>query len=320
MSFYDKQYRSVTGKSRGWGSMRGFVNNLDFRFHKTFVSSPHARLRSGLAVLTLAGVITYLSHKESVDESLNSWRDNYVENKEYKRLLREELKASDNLAVYKDEFDRLKNDYQGLLNKKDSLVNEVNSLEVQIDITNSYDDLKSLNSQIENSKSKLDSLDSAIDNVSPRRGFLGLFRRRVADEVAPPVRKYNTSVWTPIPQGGSLSGIAKKYYGDASLWEDVARINNIKNPNLVVVGSPIKLDVDKIINYEGIYKGNFPSFKPVLRNETLDDFISRQGISVSKKAVLDYNISSGNNISPNGLLVRETGVVYLKDTWSGRGY
>jgi LysM repeat protein len=46
-----------------------------------------------------------------------------------------------------------------------------------------------------------------------------------------------------IKQGDSLSKIARDKLGNMKLWEELARINNIHNPNLIYPGQVISLDV-----------------------------------------------------------------------------
>ncbi|MCT6924106.1 LysM peptidoglycan-binding domain-containing protein [Metasolibacillus sp.] len=45
-----------------------------------------------------------------------------------------------------------------------------------------------------------------------------------------------------VKQGDTLWSIAKKYLGDGSKYTQLAKINNISNPNIIKVGQVIKLD------------------------------------------------------------------------------
>lgn len=44
-----------------------------------------------------------------------------------------------------------------------------------------------------------------------------------------------------IKKGDTLGAICRKYYGDASLYSKLAKINGIKNPNLIYAGNTIKI-------------------------------------------------------------------------------
>lgn len=49
--------------------------------------------------------------------------------------------------------------------------------------------------------------------------------------------------WHEVAHGESLSKIAEKYYGDASLWKQIyeANTDKIKNPNLIQVGWKLRI-------------------------------------------------------------------------------
>lgn len=48
-----------------------------------------------------------------------------------------------------------------------------------------------------------------------------------------------------VQSGDSLSKIARDRLGDITLWEDLAKHNNIQNPNLIYPGQVINLDIPK---------------------------------------------------------------------------
>lgn len=52
------------------------------------------------------------------------------------------------------------------------------------------------------------------------------------------VQPIMTSPYT-IVKGDTLSGICKRFYGDASLYPKLAAVNNIKNPNLIYAGNTL---------------------------------------------------------------------------------
>lgn len=45
-----------------------------------------------------------------------------------------------------------------------------------------------------------------------------------------------------VKRGDSLSMIAKRFLGDANKYKELASINNIKNPNLIIVGQQLEED------------------------------------------------------------------------------
>ncbi|MGL5085129.1 MAG: LysM peptidoglycan-binding domain-containing protein, partial [Clostridium sp.] len=69
----------------------------------------------------------------------------------------------------------------------------------------------------------------------------GLVRRR-AEEVElynTPVKEEATSSIYVVKSGDNLSGIASKYN---TSWQELARINNIANPNLIYAGQELKVN------------------------------------------------------------------------------
>ena len=44
-----------------------------------------------------------------------------------------------------------------------------------------------------------------------------------------------------VQPGDTLSGICRKYYGNANLYPKLAAYNNIKNPDLIYDGSVLKI-------------------------------------------------------------------------------
>ncbi|MBU0686960.1 MAG: LysM peptidoglycan-binding domain-containing protein [Candidatus Margulisbacteria bacterium] len=46
-----------------------------------------------------------------------------------------------------------------------------------------------------------------------------------------------------IKRGETLSTIANKYYGNPALYKEIAKFNNIKNPNNIKVGTILKIDL-----------------------------------------------------------------------------
>jgi len=44
-----------------------------------------------------------------------------------------------------------------------------------------------------------------------------------------------------VVKGDTLSSICRRFYGDASLYNKLARYNSIANPNLIYAGQQIRL-------------------------------------------------------------------------------
>jgi nucleoid-associated protein YgaU len=47
--------------------------------------------------------------------------------------------------------------------------------------------------------------------------------------------------WYVVQAGDTLSGIAQQFYGDASKYKDIARANNISDPDLIKVGQKLQI-------------------------------------------------------------------------------
>lgn len=61
--------------------------------------------------------------------------------------------------------------------------------------------------------------------------------------VSPPVK---SSSYT-IVKGDTLSSICRKFYGNANLYSKLAKVNNIKNPNLIYAGNTLKIpDINQL--------------------------------------------------------------------------
>lgn len=49
-----------------------------------------------------------------------------------------------------------------------------------------------------------------------------------------PSKKYHTVI-----KGDTLWGIAQKYYGDGNKYKDIAKANNISNPDIIHAGQKL---------------------------------------------------------------------------------
>jgi nucleoid-associated protein YgaU len=77
-------------------------------------------------------------------------------------------------------------------------------------------------------------------------GFIGLnyFTNRQQENATPPVGNEETKSEVKthtVAEGDDLWKIAEKYYGDGFKWEEIARANNITDPNLIEKGQTLSL-------------------------------------------------------------------------------
>lgn len=67
----------------------------------------------------------------------------------------------------------------------------------------------------------------------------------MADETqgAPPPDEWDATQWHEVQPGETLSKIAQKYYGDASLYPQIFEANKdiLKDPNLIKVGQKLRI-------------------------------------------------------------------------------
>lgn len=224
MSYADDYYKKTTGVSKNNGALISIYNNIKHGLSGSNAKSKNARLRTGLAVLTMAGIIYYASNKEVVDEKLNNIQVNRI---------------------------------------------EYSNRERQSD-----------------------------------RGIL---------RTAP--RSNSNDKWIAVPPGSTLSQLARKYHGSYDLYKDLASLNNIENPDLILRKQPLKLLPGSIETNKGIRTCDVPLYEQVLRVETLDEFVKRIDVSASKREIIQYNSKKGNTVSRNHNLLSETDVVYLKKEW-----
>jgi nucleoid-associated protein YgaU len=59
----------------------------------------------------------------------------------------------------------------------------------------------------------------------------------------PSAGDWDATQWYEVQKGDSLSKIAQKFYGDASLYPKIFEANkdSIKNPNMIRVGQKIRI-------------------------------------------------------------------------------
>ena len=65
----------------------------------------------------------------------------------------------------------------------------------------------------------------------------------MTDQTDTPPDAWDATQWHEVKPGDTLSKIAKKYYGDASLYMQIFEANQdiLKDPNLIKVGQKLKI-------------------------------------------------------------------------------
>lgn len=65
----------------------------------------------------------------------------------------------------------------------------------------------------------------------------------MAEKTPPPKDKWDATQWHEVQAGDTLSKIAKRYYGDASLYMQIfeANTDQLKDPNLIKVGQKLRI-------------------------------------------------------------------------------
>lgn len=110
-----------------------------------------------------------------------------------------------------------------------------------------------------------------------------------------------------VQRGDTLSSIARKIYGDAALWNELAATNGISNANAIYPGDPIKFASNAYSkDFEATYDNIAKNTVTVQRGDTLSS-ISKQifGDSGEWKVLYTMNkseIADPNTIAPNQVL------------------
>ena len=65
----------------------------------------------------------------------------------------------------------------------------------------------------------------------------------MAAEPPPQGKDWDATQWHVVEAGDTLSKIAQKYYGDASLYQQIFEANRdqLKNPDLIKVGQKLRI-------------------------------------------------------------------------------
>ena len=93
-----------------------------------------------------------------------------------------------------------------------------------------------------------------------------------------------------VRRGDTLSSIARKYGGIS--WQDIAKFNELKNPNLIIVGQKLKIPM-KVIQ---------PSPYTVVRGDTLSKIAREYGYTVVE--ISKYTGIKNTNLILVGQVIR----------------
>lgn len=88
----------------------------------------------------------------------------------------------------------------------------------------------------------------AVKPSESRQGNHGRIKKRIIRTEAG-AKRYNGNIGDPIgktkiKKGETLSGLAEKYYGDASKWKLIAKASGIKDPKKIPVGTELTFPPD----------------------------------------------------------------------------
>lgn len=317
MSFYNDLFRQVSGKSVFGGFVGGFSDYVRNGFDGFFSRSPNARLKSGLAVLSVAGLLFYVNNKGRVDGAVDSFGERFSLMVESSRLESRVQEFKSDLSSLESERLLLEKNIASLLSVKDSLNGLVESYVIPYTSVALSDDVSSNH----------DSFSEIVESVEPlqkvevAKSSYNSSSKNIPRRVVEPLIFKNSYVsegniaWVRVPEDGSLSRISFDFYGSYSKFKDVASLNNLENPNFVLRNQPLRLDKSLLVSSKNVFFDEFPSYGQVLRSEYLENFSSRLNLSVSADSLLEYNNKFGNFISKNQLLIRDTDVVYFKSNW-----
>lgn len=101
--------------------------------------------------------------------------------------------------------------------------------------------------------------------------------KEIGQQVVLGVQNNNQGNTYTVVYGDSLSKLAKRYYGDAMAWKRLAQLNNLKNPDILLVGQKLKIE----------------SKLAIVDGNSIDgpDYVVRTGDSLSKIALRAYGDS-----------------------------
>ncbi len=335
MSLFEKYYKKSTGFSKEKGALKCVLDDVKFKVDKLYQGFKRNTARRNALLITSSVLAIYLINKDVVDSRFESFGGAVAEWREDRALRREERRVSSYLDDAKQELGVLESDVSSLYSKKDSLRSLISGLRSRasnekVMYKNEVYPLMRAVDSLEREVKGLSALKESLESeVSERVGSSrqGIVRRLFSSTGSEPSSSDAVAgsgvssgySWFIMPSGGSLSWAASKYHGSANLFGELAQINNISNPDFVLAGQPIRLLSYDLKSDKGVRSGPMPVFVQVRRNENINDFVRRTGVSASVGDVIRFNESLDNDVS-GSRFSRSVDGVYLDDSWISRRY
>ncbi len=120
--------------------------------------------------------------------------------------------------------------------------------------------------------------------------------------------------WYVVKPGDNLGNIAQQLTGSKKYALDLAKFNNIRNPNNIHPGQPLIVPVGDVISYSLLRSDPRPTnIEFVREGEHIDDFVRSRDLGVSTREFLEYNSSLGNPINRTNRLF--SGSVFSNDRY-----
>ena len=151
-------------------------------------------------------------------------------------------------------------------------------------------------------------------------GYYGVFRNKFnLDWLEPRVEiitDQTESVYSQyrVLPGEGLSQIAEKLYGDPDLWQEIAKANNISDPNVIEVGTMLKISkatASPVATASTAEKNEFGDFiqQPKTYVVVRGDYLSRISTNVYGRADRGNDILEANRETIKNPSVLEEGMV-----------
>ena len=159
-----------------------------------------------------------------------------------------------------------------------------------------------------------------IVTVVMSAGYYGVFRNKFnLDWLEPRVEiitDQTESVYSQyrVLPGEGLSQIAEKLYGDPDLWQEIAKANNISDPNVIEVGTMLKISkatASPVATASTAEKNEFGDFiqQPKTYVVVRGDYLSRISTNVYGRADRGNDILEANRETIKNPSVLEEGMV-----------
>ena len=159
-----------------------------------------------------------------------------------------------------------------------------------------------------------------IVTVVMSAGYYGVFRNKFNLDWLEPrgeiITDQTESVYSQyrVLPGEGLSQIAEKLYGDPDLWQEIAKANNISDPNVIEVGTMLKISkatASPVATASTAEKNEFGDFiqQPKTYVVVRGDYLSRISTNVYGRADRGNDILEANRETIKNPSVLEEGMV-----------